>query len=362
VRRKIRILVDSLADEGLINAQMTNAREIIRRLDSERFEISVFCVGKPDSEVAARPGVRLIQLPGRKQTITIVREFVTGTHEILFYMKSSPASRLYAQLRRCWRDARTTIGTIESQSNLQDEPTITAEAVSLWERTVLTCDWLFSNSDSVKRSLKSVYGLESDVVPTGVDTSYFFPLNSRAPNSRPVVLFVGSLRPFKGPHVVLDAATQFPEADFRIVGEGVIGEELRTRARREGIRNISFLGALSTSQTKQQYQSADIFLFPSRWEGSPKVLLEAAACGLPIVARNDYAPETVLHGHTGFAEASDGALLTRLAELLAKPALRNEFGRAGRQHSLSFDWDLITRKWEEVFCRLAPSQNVRLTA
>ena len=42
----VRILVDSLADQGLTNAQMTNAREIIRRLDPDRFHVSVFC-GRP---------------------------------------------------------------------------------------------------------------------------------------------------------------------------------------------------------------------------------------------------------------------------------------------------------------------------
>ena len=43
----VRILVDSLADQGLTNSQMTNAREIIRRLDPGRFHVSVFCGGVP---------------------------------------------------------------------------------------------------------------------------------------------------------------------------------------------------------------------------------------------------------------------------------------------------------------------------
>jgi len=44
----VRILVDSFADKGLPNAQMANAREIIRRLDPARFRVSVFCLGEPD--------------------------------------------------------------------------------------------------------------------------------------------------------------------------------------------------------------------------------------------------------------------------------------------------------------------------
>src|SRR5262249_61437384 len=95
--KKIRLLVDSHADEGLTNAQMANAREIIRRLDPERFDIAIFCAAKPDPLIANRPNVRIIPLPKRKQTLTILRVFVTGGHELLFYMKSSPTSQLYAQ-------------------------------------------------------------------------------------------------------------------------------------------------------------------------------------------------------------------------------------------------------------------------
>ena len=198
-----------------------------------------------------------------------------------------------------------------------------------------------------------MYGLESDVVPTGVDTSYFFPLNSRAPNSRPVVLFVGSLRPFKGPHVVLDAATQFPEADFRIVGEGVIGEELRTRARREGIRNISFLGALSTSQTKQQYQSADIFLFPSRWEGSPKVLLEAAACGRPLIVSDvPGCRHFVRHGREGLVvpPGDVAAMAAALSRLAGDVDLRRDLGLAARERVLAgFTMEIVRREVRKAY-------------
>lgn len=59
----VRILVDSLADQGLTNSQMTNAREIIRRLDSDRFHVSVFCGGHPDRDIERRPNTRLVPLP-----------------------------------------------------------------------------------------------------------------------------------------------------------------------------------------------------------------------------------------------------------------------------------------------------------
>src|SRR5258705_11416363 len=99
----IRILVDSFADAGLPNAQMGNAREIVCRLDPGNFHVSMFSVGEPDPRIARRRNTRLIQLPKRRQTVRILSEFLLGTHELLFYMKASPASRWYSDLRRKWR-------------------------------------------------------------------------------------------------------------------------------------------------------------------------------------------------------------------------------------------------------------------
>jgi glycosyltransferase involved in cell wall biosynthesis len=355
----VRILVDSLADQGLTNAQMSNAREIIRRLDSERFHVSIFCGSVPDCNIAQRPNTRLVPLPQRRRTVRILREFLLGRHDILFYVKSSPASRFYLTWRRGWKDRRITVGTIESQSDVRKEPTITPEAVDLWERTVLRCDYLFSNSRSVKQSLQREYNLPSEIVPTGVNTSFFTPAWGRPANARPRVLFVGSLRPFKQPQLLLNAAARFPEADFFLVGEGLMADELKARIEREQIRNATLTGLLGSEQLKEQYQKADIFLFPSAWEGSPKVLLEAAACGLPVIARQDYLPETVIHGETGFLAGSDREVFAQLQELLSHPEQRRKFGEAGRKHSEQFDWDPITRRWEEVFLDLMSKKTAR---
>src|SRR5690242_15666298 len=165
--RPIRILVDSFADEGLLNAQMGNAREIIRRLDPDIFHVSTFVVGKPDPHITARKNTRLIQLPQRRQTVRILSEFLLGAHQLLFYVKPSPSSRWYLGLRKRWRDRRITVGTIESQCNLAGLPDLTPEARRLWEQTILRCDRLYSNSDYVQSSLRKEYGLQSEVIPTG---------------------------------------------------------------------------------------------------------------------------------------------------------------------------------------------------
>lgn len=350
--RPIRILVDSLADEGLLNAQMGNAREIIYRLDPDEFHISTFVIDKPDLRIASRKNTRLIQLPKRRQTPRILSEFLFGAHELLFYVKASPASKWYLNLRNR-RDRRITVGTIESQCNLKDSADVSPRALSLWEKTILKCDRLYSNSTSVQASLNREYGLASEVIPTGADTHFFTPDWNRSRNSRLQVLFVGSLSVGKQPKMMVEAAACFPEADFRIVGEGRLRGHIEAEMVRQRLSNVVLTGPLAAERLRYEYRQADVFFFPSSFEGSPKVIVEAAACGVPVICRSSYSPETVLQGVTGFQADSDDELFGYLKLLVNNADLRARMGRAGRQHSHKFDWDPITKHWRQAFWGLA---------
>lgn len=161
---------------------------------------------------------------------------------------------------------------------------------------------------------------------------------------------------------MLEAAARFPGADFVLVGDGIMAGELRDRALNEGLKNVQFAGPLPMSRVREEYRRADIFFFPSKWEGSPKVLLEAAACALPVIASGAYEPETVIDGRTGFLATESDDFFAHLAKLLETPELRRELGSAARTHAQTFDWSVITRRWEEVFERLAGASTSRRTA
>lgn len=349
----VRLLVDSFADANDFNSQTANAREIVSRLDPAGFHVSMFHCGEPDQRIAGRPNTRLIALPQHGQTLKLLHQFIWGGHQILFYIKPSPAAKLYLAFRSKLFDTRIVIGTVESQCDLHNEPTVKEEQIRIWERTILRSDLLVSNSSAVQESLEKEYRLCSEVIPTGVDTRFFTPDWARPANTRVRVLFVGSLRPFKGPQLLVRAAAQFPEADFVIVGEGPMTSDLQTQILETHLTNCDMTGALYGADLRDQYRKSDIFLFPSHWEGSPKVILEAAACGLPIIARQDYRPETVIDGRTGYLGGSEDEVLDRLRRLLANAGLRREMGRASRVLSERFDWGPITRRWEEVFLREA---------
>jgi glycosyltransferase involved in cell wall biosynthesis len=88
-------------------------------------------------------------------------------------------------------------------------------------------------------------------------------------------------------------------------------------------------------------------------------MLEAAACGLPVIARDSYAPETVIHGRTGYLASSEREIFDYLEVLIANSDLRQELGCAGRAHSRNYDWDSVTVKWERVFTQLAEANALR---
>src|ERR1700730_7515079 len=80
---------------------------------------------------------------------------------------------------------------------------------------------------------------------------------------------------------------------------------------------------------------------------------------LTFIARNNYSPETVLHGVTGYRAASDESVFTHLEELLYNPGLRQDFGRNGRRLSEKYDWDVITAQWEQTFHELVKQRELR---
>jgi glycosyltransferase involved in cell wall biosynthesis len=140
-----------------------------------------------------------------------------------------------------------------------------------------------------------------------------------------------------------------------IAGDGPMASELRDKVQTMQLANVSLCGVQPPDQIRRLYQEADLFLFPSQWEGSPRVILEAAACGLPVIARDRYHVETVVDGQTGYLVQSDEQLFQRLEQLLASPDLRRSMGEQGRRHIQQFDWDRIAGQWEEIFLQLAAS-------
>lgn len=152
-----------------------------------------------------------------------------------------------------------------------------------------------------------------------------------------------------------------------IVGAGCQDEDLRLplegQSRRLGLfpDAIRFCGGVA--DIRPLFHEAAVCVLNSDYEGSPNVLLEAMACGLPVVASNvGGVPEIVRHGRTGFLLEPDDldGFVTTLAELLINPGLRAEMGQRARNfveenHSLHRLPEFLENLYQPAFSILRPA-------
>ena len=105
---------------------------------------------------------------------------------------------------------------------------------------------------------------------------------------------------------------------------------------------------MNAAQLGDEMRRARIFFFPSELEGHPQVLGQAAACGLPCVARSSYHPDYVVDGVTGLLVSSNDQMSEALNRLIRDPDQRAEMSSAAIKHAERFDWDGVTEQWQEI--------------
>ena len=343
---KLRVLFMPDVDRDNTNAQSLNVREIVLRLDPEKFHCTLWYEREPEPRLRNLSSVRLLQLPSRRKTLRILREML-GAYDIVGYMDYSPASYLFLLVPRPVRRAKAVMH-LEAPTSQLTNPS--PQLRRLYEGIRSRCDVYTGITKFVADEFYGVTKKKvSYILPVGVDTSLFRPPAERT-NVAPVVLFAGTLIERKGPQYVLDAAAQFPDATFRLVGTGREGfeEVLRQKIAQSSLKNVTLEGPSTQARMLEIMRQSDIFLLPSRLEGIPKVTLEAAATGLPCVVFRDYQTPSVIDGVTGFQVATAEEMMQALAKLIADRSLRQRMGEAARKHMADFDWDPVGRQWEKA--------------
>lgn len=170
-----------------------------------------------------------------------------------------------------------------------------------------------------------------------------------------IVVYAGRLAPEKQAEVAVRAIAKFGEATgvkarLVVAGDGPSGEEMKALAVKLGV-DARFLGPLPQTQLQKWMAAADVFLFPSPTETFGNVVLEAMACGAPVVgAAGGAVPDTVRDDVTGLLCAPGDAddFARALVRLHADAGLRARLSAAGRL-------DAASRSWDEVFARLLAS-------
>lgn len=169
---------------------------------------------------------------------------------------------------------------------------------------------------------------------------------------RPLIIFVGRLRHYKGIDVLLEAMRQVENAHALIVGIGPMEESWRAQMQSAGVSDrVTFLGEVPDAGVLALYHAASLFVLPStnRAETLGIVQLEAMACGLPLICTELGTGTSYVnqHGTTGLVVAPNDApaLAAAINTLLASPELRRAMGAAGtRRVHTEFSIDAMLRR------------------
>ena len=192
----------------------------------------------------------------------------------------------------------------------------------------------------------------------GVDLERFSPGNREAARAslkleRFTLLSVGSLIPRKGHELIIAALAELPDAELLIAGSGPMRSELERAAQAHDVAaRVRFLGEIAHDALTDAYRAADIFVLASSREGWANVLLEAMACGTPVVATNvNGTPEVVRDPKLGalVRERSAPALSQAIKQLRLLAPDRH----AVRTYAEQFSWTDTARANKALFLAAA---------
>lgn len=171
-------------------------------------------------------------------------------------------------------------------------------------------------------------------------------------NGRFAIASVGHLIERKGHHLVIEALPLISDAELYIAGAGEGDASLRALAARLGVSDrVHFLGAVSQGRLRTLYNAVDCLVLASSREGWANVLLEAMACGAPVVATSVWGtPEVVATPEAGVLidDRSAAGIARGVAQLRKNPPRRS----LTRRYAEHFDWGTTTcgqiRLFEQV--------------
>lgn len=339
----VTVFTPSFADEDNTNAQNLTVKEVVARMDPDRFRVVMLGGGAPDPRIAARANTKILRWGKHANTTRVLWHLATQIPDVYFFPREGPLDAAFLALRHTmrWKSALVTYvisgGLDENTDRL------------VLRRAIRESDVTVGNSLNMSATAERLGGRNVQTVYDGIDRRYYYPPKRREDEGeRPRVLFAGSFRQYKRADLVIREAVKHPEWEFRLAGKGEEQGACERLAQDLNCSNVIFLGHLNASQLGAEMRGAQIFFFPSELEGHPQVLGQAAACGLPCVARSSYHPDYVVDGVTGLLVSSEEEMSAALGRLMRQPELRAQMSLAAAKHAEKFDWDRITVRWQEI--------------
>jgi glycosyltransferase involved in cell wall biosynthesis len=217
------------------------------------------------------------------------------------------------------------------------------------------CDLTIAPSEKIKKLLRS-YGAENPikVLPTGLDLEEFktvkknnFRKKYSINENDKVLIYVGRLAKEKNIAFLIKAMAELKKTDnikLLLVGDGPDTENLKILTKKLNLqKEIIFTGYFTKKQAIKAYQASDLFVFASKTDTQGMVILEALACGLPVVAIKDLAFTTMVRqGINGFLVRENKKIFARqVLTILNDKKLYNKMATNALKIAQEFSIDKI---------------------
>lgn len=210
-------------------------------------------------------------------------------------------------------------------------------------------------------------------VSNGVDLACFEPGKAPAeiyykygvPTDRPIVLYVGRVDPEKKLGVVIDAFNEarkkVPTALLVVVGDGVDKTRLIKKVEKMGLsEDVRFLGKVLPPDLYELYKIGDVFATASEIETQGIVLIEAAACGLPLIAVDKGAvSEVCRNGENGYLcePGNVDEISTVMIKILSDEKLRKKFSENSIKIAHEHDFEKTLDRFENIYRKVIADKN-----
>jgi len=206
-------------------------------------------------------------------------------------------------------------------------------------------------SETSKQDFIKSYGADPEkivVVESGVPTNVFFPSKSKQLGFRSELIGIGAISPRKGVNLIIEALKYLPnEYIFRWIGpEQVKGymDELKRLAENLGVSNrVVFSGYIPNKDLPDYLRKAAVYVLPSSYEGFPKVVLEALACGLPAIV-SGFRANSEIRGLYYFKSLTPKNIAKDIKDVL-NSNVEVDIGKIQTQYS----WDAKAREVDRVY-------------
>ena len=234
-----------------------------------------------------------------------------------------------------------------------------------WRRTTIPvlnlADAIVVPSEFLVRVF-STFGVDAQAIFNIIDLNKFS--FRERDQLRPVFLSNRNLEAHYGVDCVLRAFAliqqQVPDAILTVVGDGSQRQALEDLKRELNLKHISFTGRVEHEDIYQQYSTSDVYLNASKVDNQPLSILEAFACGLPVVTTDAGGiPDLVSDGETGFVVRVGDyrALADRAIDLLADHNIATTMARRARQECMRYTWKIVCHQWLHLYYSLAQKRS-----